>query len=221
VLLFVPLLWQALVRILGSNALRHSEFEDEVKMWVFEEQVNGRKLTDIINTEHENVKYLPGAKFTPNVRAVSDLAEVVKGADLLAFCLPHQFLSKALPVVKANAKKGVIGLSAIKGIDFDDKGIVLISEAIRNTVGCDTSILMGANVAKEMGKDQFCETTIGYSNAANGEKWKLVRACVWMLAALRSSSNSNKPCSSQAAAAAAAAAGCGAAWPFDGSLHFW
>ena len=32
----------------------------KVAMWVFEEEVNGRKLTEIINTEHENVKYLPG-----------------------------------------------------------------------------------------------------------------------------------------------------------------
>lgn len=165
----------ALTRILGSNALRHSEFDDEVKMWVFEEQVNGRNLTDIINEDHENVKYFPGAKFTPNVRAVPDLIEVVKDADLLAFCLPHQFLSKILPDIAANAKPGVIGLSAIKGIDFDENGIVLISESIRNAVGCDTSILMGANVAKEMGEDQFCETTIGYSNAENGAKWKLVR----------------------------------------------
>ena len=166
---------QALTRILGANASRHSEFEDEVKMWVFEEEVDGRNLTDIINEEHENVKYFPGAKFPENVRAVPDLIEVVKDADLLAFCLPHQFLSKILPDIAANAKPGVIGLSAIKGIDFDENGIVLISESIRDTVGCDTSILMGANVAKEMGEDQFCETTIGYSNKENGEKWKLVR----------------------------------------------
>ena len=39
------------------------------QMWVFEETVNGRKLTDIINTENENVKYLPKAKFTPNLVA--------------------------------------------------------------------------------------------------------------------------------------------------------
>ena len=31
-------------------------------MWVFEEIVNGEKLSDIINTKHENVKYLPGEK---------------------------------------------------------------------------------------------------------------------------------------------------------------
>lgn len=36
-------------------------------MWVFEEMVNGRKLTEIINTEHENVKYLPGHKLPNNV----------------------------------------------------------------------------------------------------------------------------------------------------------
>ena len=34
-------------------------YDDEVCMWVFEEEVNGKKLTEIINTEHENVKYLP------------------------------------------------------------------------------------------------------------------------------------------------------------------
>lgn len=27
-------------------------------MWVHDEVINGRKLTDIINTEHENVKYV-------------------------------------------------------------------------------------------------------------------------------------------------------------------
>jgi glycerol-3-phosphate dehydrogenase len=36
-------------------------------MYVFEEMVNGRKLTEIINQEHENVKYLPGHKLPHNV----------------------------------------------------------------------------------------------------------------------------------------------------------
>lgn len=35
-------------------------FAQEVKMWVYEEVVDGRKLTDIINEQHENVKYLEG-----------------------------------------------------------------------------------------------------------------------------------------------------------------
>lgn len=36
-------------------------------MWVFEEFINGRKLSEIINQEHENVKYLPGYKIPQNV----------------------------------------------------------------------------------------------------------------------------------------------------------
>lgn len=36
-------------------------------MWVFEEDIGGRKLTEIINSQHENVKYLPGHKLPPNV----------------------------------------------------------------------------------------------------------------------------------------------------------
>jgi glycerol-3-phosphate dehydrogenase (NAD+) len=40
----------------GRNVFEFDEFDKEVKMWVFEEMVNGEKLTDIINSRHENVK---------------------------------------------------------------------------------------------------------------------------------------------------------------------
>lgn len=36
-------------------------------MYVYEEDINGKKLTEIINTTHENVKYLPGHKLPENV----------------------------------------------------------------------------------------------------------------------------------------------------------
>lgn len=57
----------AIAKIVGANAAQNSKFDDTVKMWVFEEMVNGRKLTEIINTDHENVKYLPGHKLPANV----------------------------------------------------------------------------------------------------------------------------------------------------------
>ena len=44
-------------------------------MWVYEEMIEGRKLTEIINQDHENVKYLPGVKLPENVVAVPDLVE--------------------------------------------------------------------------------------------------------------------------------------------------
>ena len=115
----------AIAKIVGRNVLTSDEFEDEVRMWVFQEQVNGKNLTDIINTQHENVKYLPvrlpqtpglsaynpaarrpslsrtnfvlaqGIKFTPNVIADPDLTHACTGSTLLIFVLPHQFLGYA------------------------------------------------------------------------------------------------------------------------------
>ena len=57
----------AIARIVGANVKESPIFHDEVKMWVFEEIVNGRKLTEIINQDHENTKYLPGFKIPNNV----------------------------------------------------------------------------------------------------------------------------------------------------------
>lgn len=57
----------AIAKIVGANAAKYDGFDTTVNMWVFEEMVNNRKLTEIINTDHENVKYLPGHKLPPNV----------------------------------------------------------------------------------------------------------------------------------------------------------
>jgi len=46
----------AIARVIGDNVLRHPAFHKTVKMWVREEKVNGKNLTDIINSQHENVK---------------------------------------------------------------------------------------------------------------------------------------------------------------------
>jgi len=167
----------ALVRILGRNAMRHDMFDDEVRMYVHEEIVQHEgvdtPLTEVINKTNENVKYLAGAKFTPNVVAVPDITKACEGATMIGFCIPHQFLKPMIPAITAAAAPGAKCLSAIKGIDFDDKGIVLISDILRDQLKADVSVLMGANVANDMATDQFCETTIGYKNASNGEAWRM------------------------------------------------
>lgn len=42
-------------------------FAHQVKMWVYEEIIDGKKLTEIINQTHENVKYLKGFSIPENV----------------------------------------------------------------------------------------------------------------------------------------------------------
>lgn len=57
----------AIAKIVGANAKALSNFDDRVTMYVYEEMIDGKKLTEIINETHENVKYLPGKKLPPNV----------------------------------------------------------------------------------------------------------------------------------------------------------
>jgi glycerol-3-phosphate dehydrogenase (NAD+) len=89
-------------------------------MWVYEEMVDvqgeSRKLTEVINSQHENVKYLPGVKLPHNIVAVPDLAQACKDATLLIFVLPHQFLPRLLPTIRENCHSSCRGVSLIKGL---------------------------------------------------------------------------------------------------------
>ena len=141
-------------------------------MWVFEEEVEvggeTRKLTEVINGDHENVKYLPGIKFTENVIADPDVTSAVKDATMLVFVMPHQFLARTCPKITGMAP-GCRAVSLIKGIEFEEEGPLLISKMIKDEMGgMDVSVLMGANVANEVAQDEFCESTVGYSDEANG-----------------------------------------------------
>ena len=83
-------------------------------MWVYEEMIEGRKLTEIINEDHENVKYLPGVKLPENVRAVPELLDAARDADLFIFVIPHQFISRLVGQMKGNIKDGAAAISLIK-----------------------------------------------------------------------------------------------------------
>jgi len=180
----------AIAKIIGHNAKAHTEFETQVNMWVYEEMVDGKKLTDIINTQHENVKYLPGVKLPGNIVAVPELIRAAEGATVLVFVVPHQFVKNICEqlknVINNNNCKAI---SLIKGMDTNAKGISLISDVIRQSLGVDVSVLSGANIANEVALECFCETTIGYHNEANGRLFpKLVDAPYFRVNIIRDTS---------------------------------
>uniref|UniRef100_UPI003AAF8BD9 glycerol-3-phosphate dehydrogenase [NAD(+)], cytoplasmic-like isoform X2 n=1 Tax=Centroberyx gerrardi TaxID=166262 RepID=UPI003AAF8BD9 len=139
----------AIAKIIGHNVKASNRFDPIVNMWVFEEMINGKKLTEIINTDHENVKYLPGHKLPRNV-----------------------FIGKLCDQMKPHIMEGTIGISLIKGVDEGPEGLKLISDIIREKLEIEVSVLMGANIANEVADEKFCETTIGAKNEANGHIFK-------------------------------------------------
>ncbi|KAM7447717.1 glycerol-3-phosphate dehydrogenase [Porites harrisoni] len=156
--------WGSVIaRIIGGNVKQHPQsFEEEVQMYVYEELVEGRKLTDIINTEHENVKYLKGHKIPENIKANPDVVNAANGADILVFVVPHQFVKNVCRKLKDSLKPNVIAISLIKGLDHSAVGLNLVSNIIKDELGLpEVSVLMGANLAKEVAREMFGEATIG------------------------------------------------------------
>merc|ERR1719161_1925852 len=170
-------------KIVGNNVLSGVQkdlFEEEVAMWVFEEEIeqkdgSKRLLTEIINEQHENPKYLPGIRLPNNVKAIADLKEAVKGAQVLVWVLPHQFIPKTADAVKDVLEPNCMSISMVKGgVDIAPDGLELCSEALAEQLGHDVSVIMGANVAIEIARDDFCEATIGTSDAKSGETFQLL-----------------------------------------------
>ena len=165
--------WASVIaRIIGENVKTLDHFNQNINMWVFEEIVNGQKLTDIINTTNENVKYLPGHKLPTNVRATPNMEEVVSGADYIIVCLPHQFVKRTCMQMKPFVKPTAVGISLVKGFEVTDTGAELMTDLLEEMLNIPFGVLSGANIANEVAENQFCEATIGFSNLDQGAEWK-------------------------------------------------
>ncbi|AET40010.1 glycerol-3-phosphate dehydrogenase (NAD(+)) GPD2 Ecym_5243 [Eremothecium cymbalariae DBVPG len=155
-------------KVIAENTqLRPRMFVSRVDMWVFEEVIDGKKLTEIINTEHENVKYLPGIKLPENLVANPSLAESARDADILVFNIPHQFLPRVVDQLKGHVKPGARAISCLKGFEVDQEGVKLLSSYIEKHLDIACGALSGANLAPEVAKGNWSETTVAYTIPRN------------------------------------------------------
>lgn len=67
----------AIARIVGATTKENPDtFDSNVRMWVYEEIIDGKKLSEVINSTHENIKYLPGKKLPENVVCIHLLSPI-------------------------------------------------------------------------------------------------------------------------------------------------
>ena len=71
--------------LLNARCSSQEELDEACAAAVFQEQVDGKNLTDIINTEHENVKYLPVRRRVPTARARATAVATAHAALVASF----------------------------------------------------------------------------------------------------------------------------------------
>ena len=151
----------------GTAMARHlaRSNDTEVLLWVKDESVgeDGESLCNIINEAHENSKYLPGVALPHSLRASANIEEVCKACEVLFVGVPHQYVENTLKAMAPYVAKNTIVVSLVKGMAIKKDGPELISEMISNILHLDTevAVLMGANVASDVARDEFVEASIG------------------------------------------------------------
>jgi glycerol-3-phosphate dehydrogenase (NAD(P)+) len=75
-------------------------------------------LVDTINARHENPVYLPGLKLHENLRATSDIAAALEGADMVLAVTPVQFMREMAQKLAPHLKSGVPVVNGAKGIEI-------------------------------------------------------------------------------------------------------
>ncbi len=169
-----------IAKVVAENTKEYDDlFEEEVQMWVYEEEyqlpkknknydsnsslsTKPQKLTHLINHFHENVKYLPDIPLPKNIVANPDIASAVSDATILIFNLPHQFIGRICDMLQGKVLPYARGISCIKGVAVSDEGCDLFSDSIGHKLGIYCGALSGANIANEVAREKWSETTIAY-----------------------------------------------------------
>ncbi|XP_076339971.1 glycerol-3-phosphate dehydrogenase [NAD(+)], cytoplasmic-like [Tachypleus tridentatus] len=153
-----------IARLVAKNIIHIPYYNSTVKIYVREEEVGNKSLVEILRTQHENVKYLPGFTIPSNVLVETDIIQATENADIIIFAVPHSFLEDACKCIAGRIKPSVMGLSLIKGLIEKDGKLELGSDVIRRILGIEVSVLMGATFAFEVAAEELAETTLGCSS---------------------------------------------------------
>lgn len=135
----------AVAKLLGDNGCK-------VKIWNYE---GDAEPLNQIKAGGENTKYLPGIKLAASVSAEPDLKEAVKGAAVVFFALPSNFMPALIARVKPFL--GVKAVSAIISKGLDEKTLSLISAVMKKNLGTGARVvsISGPAVARGMAEGDF------------------------------------------------------------------
>lgn len=119
-----------------------------------------------INTEHRNERYLPGISLPEKLVASSDLAEVVKTADVLVMGIPSQNFRSVLEEVREHIRPWVPLISLTKGLEVETRK--RMTEVVEEVLpGHPVGVLTGPNLAREIMEGRAAASVLAMKGGGN------------------------------------------------------
>jgi glycerol-3-phosphate dehydrogenase (NAD(P)+) len=133
-------------------------------------------VTDAIRDRHENPYYLPGIVLSPTLRASSDPAEALAGADLVVLAVPAQSVRQNLAEWAPVIPPGSLLVSLMKGIELGSCD--RMSQVIADVLGAPASriaVVSGPNLSHEIAMRQHAASVVACTDEAAAKQ--LQSAC--------------------------------------------
>ncbi|NEA14747.1 NAD(P)H-dependent glycerol-3-phosphate dehydrogenase [Streptomyces halstedii] len=109
------------------------------------------EVAEAVNRTRTNPDYLPGIELPASVRATTDPAEALRGADFAVLVVPSQTLRANLAAWTPHLEPGTVLVSLMKGVELGTTK--RMSEVVQDVtgVGADrVAVVTGPNLAKEI-----------------------------------------------------------------------
>ena len=144
----------------------------QVQMWALEKEVK-----ESVNNEHENKRYLPGYKLSPNLTVSNDIEEVATDKEFLIIASPSLFLASTIKKITsvANISDGSTIIAALtKGFVPSSDGPKLVLETIENVLPGiykgNTVYISGPSHAEEVAMGKITGLIAASKNPKNSIK---------------------------------------------------
>ncbi len=135
----------------------------EAVLWAFEPEVVAG-----INSAHQNALYLPGIALDPALRATSDLAAAVTGADIVLLVSPAQHLRRLADTLAPNIPAKLPVVICAKGIEQATGA--LMTEAASALDHASIMVMSGPSFASEVAKGLPTALTLAATDQALGRQ---------------------------------------------------
>lgn len=119
------------------------------------------EVVDALNTRHENPEYFPGVALNPALRATTDVAEALNGAEVVVLAVPSQSLRANLQAWRPYFGAEPVFVSLMKGIERGTRQRMsqVVSEELRLPPS-RVAVVSGPNLAGEIVDRQPATTLV-------------------------------------------------------------